>query len=249
MTARPIADIGHRTGPSTGRFRRLAALACAAVLWSMAGLSLWIGARVVCPNGSCRVPELDRQLLGALSALQRPWLDAILTAATWLGSIAVLLPVALALAWRYWHRGQPGAAVLLPTAVGGAWLLANSGKLLVARPRPDLYPALISMPADLSFPSAHALQITAFAFAWVLAAGSRPGWAVVVAAALVVVVVALSRLYLQVHFPSDVAIAMIAGAAWVAGLRLFAGVGISIFVWFVVLTVEAGRLWDGVASS
>ena len=105
----------------------------------------------------------------------------------------------------------------------GAWLLAYAGKLLVARPRPELYPALIAMPADLSFPSAHTLQITAFAFAWVLAPGSRPAWAGVTAAALIILVVALSRLYLQVHFPSDVVIGMIAGAAWVVGLRLFLG--------------------------
>jgi undecaprenyl-diphosphatase len=177
----------------------------------------------VCPDGACRALDFDHELLAALHALQRPWLDAILTGATWLGSVAVLLPAALALSWRYRRHGPPGAALLLPIAVGGAWLLAHAGKLLVARPRPDLYPALISTPADLSFPSAHALQITAFALAWVLAAGSRPGWAGVTAAALIVLVVALSRLYLQVHFPSDVVIGVIAGAAWVVGLRLALG--------------------------
>lgn len=201
-------------------------LAGAALLWSMAGLSLWIGAGVVCPNGTCRVLESDRQLLGALHALQRPWLDAILTAATWLGSIVVLLPFAVALAWRRWRFDRHVHALLPVLAVSGAWLLAQLGKLLVARPRPDLYPALISMPADLSFPSAHATQITAFALAWVLAAGSRPGWAGVIAAASIALVVALSRLYLQVHFPSDVAIGMIAAAAWVAGLRLLLSVRI-----------------------
>lgn len=219
MMVRPIGDIRHRTAPLALWFGRYALLAGAALFWCIAGLTLWIGAGVVCPSGACRVLELDRQLLGALNALQRPWLDAILMSATWLGSIIVLLPAALALAWRYWRRGQPGAALLLPLAIGGAWLLAHAGKLLVLRPRPDLYPALIAMPADLSFPSAHTLQITAFAFAWGLAAGSRPGWAGVFAAALILLLVALSRLYLQVHYPSDVLIGMIAGAAWVVGLR------------------------------
>jgi undecaprenyl-diphosphatase len=79
------------------------------------------------------------------------------------------------------------------------------------------------MPADLSFPSAHTLQITAFAFAWVLAAGSRPGGVGVIASVLIILVVALSRLYLQVHFPSDVVIGMIAGTTWVVGLRLALG--------------------------
>ena len=192
--------------------------------WSIAALAMWLGARVVCPDGICRPLDVDRELLAALHALQRPWLDAALKGATWLGSIAVLLPVTLGLAWRYRRRGPPGAALLLLIAVGGAWLLAHAGKLLVARPRPDLYPALISMPADPSFPSAHALQITAFAFAWALGVSSRHRWAGVVAAASIILAVALSRLYLQVHFPSDVVMGMIAGATWVFGLRLALGV-------------------------
>jgi undecaprenyl-diphosphatase len=194
-------------------------VAGAVACWSIAALAMWLGARVVCPDGSCRPLDVDRELLAALHALQTPWLDAALKGATWLGSIAVLLPVTLGLAWRYRRRGRR-AALLLPIAVGGAWLLAHAGKLLVARPRPDLYPALISMPADPSFPSAHALQITAFAFAWGLGVGSRHRWAGVVAAASILLAVALSRLYLQVHFPSDVVIGMIAGATWVIGLRL-----------------------------
>jgi undecaprenyl-diphosphatase len=220
---RPNADNAPRIALFPGRFGRYTMLAGAGAFWSITGLAMWFGARVVCPGGICRTLDFDHELLAALHALQMPWLDVILTAATWLGSIAVLLPVTLALAWRHrrhGRRGPPGAALLLPIAVGGAWLLAHAGKSLVARPRPDLYPALISMPADLSFPSAHTLQITAFAFAWVLAAGSRPGWAGVIAAALIIVAVALSRLYLQVHFPSDVVIGMIAGATWVVGLRL-----------------------------
>jgi membrane-associated phospholipid phosphatase len=220
---RPNADNAPRIAGFPGRLDRYTMLAGAVAFWSIAGLAMWLGARVVCPDGICRALDFDRELLAALHALQRPWLDAVLTGATWPGSIAVLLPAALALSWRYRRRGPPGAALLLPIAVGGAWLLAHAGKLLVARPRPDLYPALISIPADLSFPSAHTMQITAFAFAWVLAAGSRPGWAGVIAAALIILAVALSRLYLQVHFPSDVVIGMIAGAAWVVGLRLALG--------------------------
>jgi len=216
-------DIGHRTAPLAGRLRGYTTLAGAVAFWSMGGLALWLGAKAVCPDGTCQALEFDRQVLASLHALQTPWLDALLTAATWLGSIVVLLPLSLALAWRYRRRAQPIAAVLLPLAVGGAWLLAHAAKLLVVRPRPDLFPALIAMPADLAFPSAHALQITAFALAWLLAAGSRPGWAGVTAAASIVLVVALSRIYLQVHYPSDVVIGMIAGAAWVIGLRLFLG--------------------------
>jgi undecaprenyl-diphosphatase len=180
---------------------------------------MWLGAALVCPDAICRALDFDRELLAELHALQQPWLNASFEAVTWMGSISVLLPLALALAWRYQRRGKCADALLLPLGVGGAWLLAHAGKLLVVRPRPDLYPALIPMPADLSFPSAHATQITAFAFSWVLAAGSRPGWPILTAAALIILVVGLSRLYLQVHFPSDVMVGMVAGAAWAIGLR------------------------------
>lgn len=220
---RPNADNAPCIAQLTGRFGRYKMLAGAVAFWSLAGLAVWLGARAVCPGGICRALDFDRELLAALYALQQPWLNAFFGAATWLGSISVLLPLALALAWRYQRRGQCANALLLPLAVGGARLLAHAGKWLVVRPRPDLYPALIPMPAEPSFPSAHAMQITAFAFAWVLAAGSRPGWPILAAAALTILVVALSRLYLQVHFPSDVMIGMIAGAAWAIGLRLSLG--------------------------
>jgi membrane-associated phospholipid phosphatase len=192
--------------------------------WSMAGLALGFGARLVCPDGACRVLDFDRRILVWLDALRQPALDAVMSAVTWLGSIVFLLPIALVLAWRRWHLGRHVDALLPAIAVTGTWLLSHAGKLLVARPRPDLFPTWVSPPADLSFPSAHTMQITAFALAWVLAPGRRPGWTHVVAAAAAILAVALSRLYLQVHFPSDVAIAIIAGAAWVIGLRLLPGV-------------------------
>lgn len=183
-------------------------------------LALYAGAMAVCPDGHCTALSWDRGILRLLHETQHPALTVFFSAATWLGSIVVLLPASLLLARHYLRHGQPRAALLLPLAVGGAWLLAHAGKLLVDRPRPDLYPALIGMPTDLSFPSAHTLQIAAFFVAWLLAQGSRPNWRAIAAAAMVVMVVAWSRLYLQVHFPSDVLAGLIVGAAWVIGLRL-----------------------------
>jgi len=223
LPATPDTAVAHPREPSPGRPGGYATLFGAAISWSMGGLAVWLGARLVCPEGACRALDLDRRVLASLDALRQPWLDAVMTAVTWLGSIIVLLPLALALAWRRWHLGRHVDALLPAVAVTGAWLLAHLGKLLVARPRPDLHPALISLPADLSFPSAHTMQITAFALAWVLALGSQTRWAGVVAATSAILGVALSRLYLQVHFPSDVAIAILAAMAWVVGLRLFVG--------------------------
>jgi len=200
--------------------RRRGMLAGAAACWSVGALAVWAGAGIVCPEAACRVPDFDRNGLATMSVLRRPWLDAVMTASTWLGSLAVLLPCAAAVGMWQWRRGRSCGAFLVVAAVCGAAVLAHAGKLLVARPRPDLHAALVSMPPDLSFPSAHTLQIAAFASAWVLAAHPRPAAAAAVAAAVTIALVAVSRVYLQVHYPSDVAVAAVAGAAWAAGLRL-----------------------------
>lgn len=190
--------------------------------WAVAALAIAAGAAAVCPAGACRVPEADRRVLDALAAFGHPSLDAFFAAATWLGSIAVLLPASLAFAWRMGRRGDRAGAALLPLAVGGAWLIAQVGKLLVARPRPDLHAAVIAMPEDLSFPSSHAMVAAAFVVALAFAPRTRAARWPVAAAALVACVVALSRAYLQVHYPSDVVIGAAAGAAWALGLGLLA---------------------------
>lgn len=207
--AKPVKE-QHRNGLYAGVI----------LLWGAALVVLWWGGAAVCLGEGCHATEADTLILAALNALRRPWLDAVFAAVTWLGAIFVLLPAALALAWWQRQRGQGRAALLLPSAVAGAWALAHLGKVLIERPRPDLFPAVIAMPADPSFPSAHAMQITAFALAWLLAPDQRRGWAQIIAAAILALLVAISRLYLQVHFPSDVLMGVVVATAWVLGLRL-----------------------------
>lgn len=195
-------------------------LAAAAFFWCTAALALGVGALIHCPARDCPALKADQALLHMMHAWQQPWLTTFFAAATWLGSMYVLLPVTVGLAWHFRQTGRGRAALLLPLTLAGAWLLAHLAKLLVGRPRPDLYPPLITMPNDPSFPSAHTLQIAAFACALAVAPGVRRHRGIMAAAALAVCVVALSRVYLQVHFPSDVLFALIAAAGWVCGLRL-----------------------------
>ena len=198
---------------------RPAIIGGALLWWGLAGAVLLLGATLTCQDNTCAPPLFDRSVLAAMQEWRQPSLDGLMTTVTWLGSIVILLPVSLLLAWSFWRDNNPAAAMLLPLSVSGAWLIAHGAKLLAARPRPDLYPSLIGMPADMSFPSAHAMQFTAFALALVLAPGLRRAPTVIVAGILLSALVALSRLYLQVHFPSDVLVGVVAGACWVAGLR------------------------------
>jgi undecaprenyl-diphosphatase len=75
------------------------------------------------------------------------------------------------------------------------------------------------MPLDLSFPSAHAMQFAAFAFAFVLRPGAAPTLRVLAIAMALASVVGATRIYLQVHFLTDVLAGVIAAAFWVVALR------------------------------
>jgi membrane-associated phospholipid phosphatase len=167
-------------------------------------------------QGFLSISAWDGGGLALAHALRAPWLDALFGAVTWLGSLMVLLPLAL-LAWWRW-RGERSASFVALALVGAAGL-GHLAKLLAARPRPDLFPPLIQMPEDWSFPSAHAAQVTAFALAWLLRPGTSPGRTEIAVLIAAVALVFVSRLYLQVHFPSDVAAGAVLATLWVLFLR------------------------------
>lgn len=145
--------------------------------------------------------------------------DQLFRAITWLGSRVVLAPLVLAsmLTLMFHRRSREG--YFLAAALAGATVITYISKLVVARPRP--LDALIAMPWDQSFPSAHAAQIASVMLAVILVAGRlNNAWQkwLLPFALLSVAVVGLSRLYLRVHYLSDVLVGIAVGGLWVAGL-------------------------------
>jgi undecaprenyl-diphosphatase len=105
-------------------------------------------------------------------------------------------------------------------ATGGAALLNLLAKHGFARARPDLWPS-IAPETSFSFPSGHAMQSMAVAAALVvLLWPTLARWPVLVLGAGFTLLVGVSRVYLGVHFPSDVLAGWAASLAWVAGLAL-----------------------------
>ena len=188
------------------------------LFWALSLAILAGGAWFVCPLGECAATAFDRAGLGFAHALRGELLDGSMAGITWIGSLAVLLPLTALAALLVARRGQGRAAGFLMLALLGAAALGHLAKLALSRPRPDLFPVLTAMPADWSYPSAHAMQITAAAIALTLVCARRRAlWAVPLG--IVVLLVGLSRLYLQVHFPSDVLAGTLAAVFWVAGLH------------------------------
>jgi undecaprenyl-diphosphatase len=188
------------------------------MLWLSSLAVLAAGVLAVCPDGRCIIGEFDRAGLGLAHALRSGWLDAMMQGMTWFGSLILLLPLTVALAGLLLRGRRRREAGFLLLALLGSSALSHIFKLWVARPRPDLFPTWLDMPGDWSFPSAHAMQATAAALAWLLVAKhTRIFWVILLG--LAVLLVGLSRIYLQVHFPSDVVAGTLAALLWVAGLH------------------------------
>ena len=156
--------------------------------------------------------DLDFRILDFIhDTFSNAVLDGIMPAITRLGNAAliwILIAVFLLIISKYRRYG-----IILSVALILCLLIGNiTLKPLVARVRPyDLRPGidlLIAKETDYSFPSGHAMS--SFAAATVLLHMNKK---VGIAALLLAFLIAFSRLYLYVHFPSDVLAGMVLGIA------------------------------------
>ena len=162
----------------------------------------------------------DKQILEFLHVHATPGLDRLALALTAagdplpMGILAVLITVGLAV-WST-HR----QAWFFGLSVGGAMALNLLVKMLFARPRPALW--LSIKPAFYySFPSGHAMGVAAVAMALgFLLWRHRGHWLAWGLGPLFVLGVGWSRVYLGVHFPSDVLAGWTGSVGWVAGLHI-----------------------------
>jgi undecaprenyl-diphosphatase len=145
---------------------------------------------------------------------------------TTLGSTYVLIAVALLAALGLALRGRWRSAIALVVAYAVTDLTVAVVKLVVERPRPE---ANLTEAGGFSFPSGHSAMSMAvygcLAFALARACRGFPRVACALVGAALVVAIGLSRIYLGVHYPSDVLAGWITGAAiviatWLVGTRL-----------------------------
>lgn len=148
--------------------------------------------------------------------LASPGVTQFAVALSLLGSGWAITPLAV-VAYLSLRQKSQGASRLFFATVSGGLLLFLAVVFLIDRPRPTLFDSPVSEPTA-SFPSGHAMNATVVLLSLYLVLGSidaswrRPlAWLGVV----VVLGVSLSRLYLQIHYPSDVVAGVALGTGWV----------------------------------
>jgi undecaprenyl-diphosphatase len=155
----------------------------------------------------------DLPLRAAIHRCAFPALTEAMRLITTLGSEHFLVPLGAFQVWRWVKRGQRRQAWLLVAGTLGAEAVSQSIKVLMHRPRPEVFFGLAA-PASYSFASGHAF-VPAVYF-WIVA-GTLPAparWraAVVGMAALL----GFSRVYLGYHYPSDVVAGWALAVVWLA---------------------------------
>ncbi len=188
---------------------------------AMMVLAAWLfGALAEAVMGGRQLGALDSALAQWLHAHTRPALTAFLLPFTHLHSLPGMTLLAVLLGWYFQLRRAPYWLLTLVVAVPGGMLLNVLLKYVYMRARPS-FPDPMLMLDTYSFPSGHTAAATLFygiLAAYVVCLNRRWLWrcAAVAGAALMVLLVGISRMYLGVHYLSDVLAAVVESCGWLA---------------------------------
>jgi membrane-associated phospholipid phosphatase len=202
-----------QTQPSKVLYAGFAAAVAALLLFAWLANEMVAGATL----------RLDNFVRDTVHSWASPPLTEAMRGITQLGSPEFLILVSFVLIWRLAQAGRKRAVIVLAVGAIGAELLNLLLKQLFHRQRPEVFFGYAE-PLGYSFPSGHSISSCCFyglAAALVTARMVSPArkalvWA---GAALVVGLIGLSRVYLGVHYPSDVIAGYAAAIVWVAALR------------------------------
>lgn len=209
-----------RLGVRGARDLRLALGAVLLVGLALALAATWAFAELAEQVMEGDTQQFDEAVLRRLDAIDFPWLETALLEITALGNGTVVLALAAVAATFLWLTRHRYSAGLLVAATLGGIVLNTLLKAYFDRPRPQVV-SWGTHVATSSFPSGHATSaIVVYAtVAYLAATLQRRAWAralTLTVAALVVLLIAASRLFLGVHYPSDVAAGLVIGLAWTA---------------------------------
>lgn len=182
----------------------------------------------------------DTTVLLWIDAHSPDWLYGSMLAVTALGYYWFVIPLLFVATIVFYLKRRRISAVLLPVATLGGMVLTTVLKVVFERDRPELFESGYTA-SFYSFPSGHATIAVGFygtltlLVAWRLRGARR--WTVIVFGVLLVLLIGFSRLYLGVHYPTDVLAGYLAAPLWISAI------GLSYFLWRTVRGATKIR-WD-----
>jgi membrane-associated phospholipid phosphatase len=166
--------------------------------------------------------KLDEAVLLWLNRHASPQWDSIALQITSIGNGAVVITLGLILCCILWSLRHRMAVILVVIGVGGSDLLNLLLKARFERPRPELFvlETPFQRPVSASFPSGHAMtaMVVYFLFAYLIGRLGGKGWFKVLVnslATILIIAIGVTRMYLGVHYPSDVIAGYVIGFVWI----------------------------------
>lgn len=218
---KPFAAAGRLVGAAlsyllTSVFPALGLLLSLGLCAAVGALFLFYGLAEEVHEGDTR--QFDESTLALVNGFASPTLTSFMRAVTYLGSVGFLAGAGVCVILAFVLTRRRREAVMLLLTMAGAVILNFMLKMLSGRERPEPFFGT-PLPESYSFPSGHALlsfcfygMIAAVITARIERTGRRACvWAVAV---LLVALIGLSRVYLGVHYPSDVAAGYVAAFIW-----------------------------------
>ncbi|MEO5949493.1 MAG: phosphatase PAP2 family protein [Candidatus Saccharimonas sp.] len=158
----------------------------------------------------------DTVIINWLHAHANPFLDSFFLVFTNIGGVIGIVTITILLVTYLLYKKQRRNSLLLVAGVGGAAVANLILKALFQRDRPSLFdPSVVE--TSFSFPSGHAMASSALILCVILIFWhTKWRWLVTLIGAIVVLAISVSRLYLGVHYPTDIIAGWCASTAWVA---------------------------------
>lgn len=149
---------------------------------------------------------------------REPLLTTVMKGVTFFGSAPLVLGVMVVTIFLSWRRARRAVPIFMASALIGGQVLDDIVKSLVVRPRPDISPLVQA--SGSSFPSGHATAGTTLCLGLAYVLTRRRDWGpsiwIWTAAACAAFLIGLSRVYLGVHWPTDVIGGLALGTGWTA---------------------------------
>ena len=197
-------------------------LTLAASVWLAAGLSVstfvvWAFAELADEVVEGESRRFDRSVLLWIHSHFPEWLDGPMRLVTALGYYWVVLSLLAVGVFVFYRKGWKLSAILLVVSTSGSILLTTVLKAIFERSRPELFDSGYTA-SFYSFPSGHATVAVGFYGTLTLLLAYRlrgyARWLVAACGVSLVLLIGFSRLYLGVHYPTDVLAGFLAALLW-----------------------------------